>query len=101
MSRQVAGQIRQAIADGLLRPGDPLPSTRVLARRLGLVPMAKWRQLLRMAGCTVVPFDVADPASVPARLADLSPAPAAVLPDAEPPVPAWPPHVPGRAAGGA
>jgi GntR family transcriptional regulator/MocR family aminotransferase len=35
------------------------------------------RQLLRMAGCTVVPFDVADPASVPARLADLSPAPAA------------------------
>jgi GntR family transcriptional regulator / MocR family aminotransferase len=36
VGRQVAIQLRQAIADGLLRAGDPLPSTRVLAQRLGI-----------------------------------------------------------------
>lgn len=36
VGRQVASQLRQAIADGLLRAGDPLPSTRVLAQRLGI-----------------------------------------------------------------
>jgi GntR family transcriptional regulator / MocR family aminotransferase len=59
VSRQVAGQIRQAVA--VEDPGYP-----------------QVRQLLRMLGCTVIPFDVADPASVPARLAGLSPSPAAV-----------------------
>ena len=36
VGRQVASQLRHAIADGLLRSGDPLPSTRVLAQRLGI-----------------------------------------------------------------
>jgi GntR family transcriptional regulator/MocR family aminotransferase len=36
VGRQVAGQLRRAIADGMLRAGDPLPSTRLLAQRLGV-----------------------------------------------------------------
>lgn len=33
---QIVGQLRSAIRDGLLRPQDPLPSSRVLAARLGV-----------------------------------------------------------------
>jgi GntR family transcriptional regulator/MocR family aminotransferase len=36
VARQVAGQLRRAIADGMLRAGHPLPSTRLLAQRLGV-----------------------------------------------------------------
>lgn len=36
VGRQVTVQLRQAMADGMLRAGDPLPSTRLLARRLGV-----------------------------------------------------------------
>ena len=32
----MTSQLRRAITDGLLRAGDPLPSTRVLAQRLGI-----------------------------------------------------------------
>jgi GntR family transcriptional regulator/MocR family aminotransferase len=34
VGRQVAAQLRRAIADGMLRAGVPLPSTRLLAQRL-------------------------------------------------------------------
>ena len=35
-TRQVYQQVRAAIADGLLRPGEAVPSSRELARRLGV-----------------------------------------------------------------
>src|SRR5204862_31054 len=35
-ARQVYQQVRAAIADGLLRPGEAVPSSRELARRLGV-----------------------------------------------------------------
>lgn len=37
--RQLEDQIRLAVATGRLAPGEELPSTRVLARELGLNPM--------------------------------------------------------------
>ena len=37
--RQVIDQLRLQIASGVLTPGDELPSTRALARELGLNPM--------------------------------------------------------------
>jgi GntR family transcriptional regulator len=37
--RQLVDQIRLQIAGGRLRPGDPIPSTRVLSAELGLNPM--------------------------------------------------------------
>lgn len=35
-TRQVYQQVRAAIADGLLRPGEAVPSSRELAQRLGV-----------------------------------------------------------------
>ncbi len=42
---QLALQIRQAIASGLMRAGDPLPSTRRLAAELGINPNTVARAL--------------------------------------------------------
>ncbi|MER7179606.1 winged helix-turn-helix domain-containing protein, partial [Streptomyces hyaluromycini] len=36
LSGQIYRQLRTAIHDGLLRPGDPLPATRELSRRLAV-----------------------------------------------------------------
>jgi GntR family transcriptional regulator/MocR family aminotransferase len=36
LSTQIQGQIRDAVRDGSLRPGTPVPSTRDLARQLGV-----------------------------------------------------------------
>jgi GntR family transcriptional regulator len=64
--RQVVEQIRFQIASGLLRPGDELPSTRVLSQELGVNPMtvSKSYQLLEHAGIVVrragLPLVVAD-----------------------------------------
>jgi len=37
--RQIVDQIRFQVASGLLRPGEQLPSTRVLSQELGVNPM--------------------------------------------------------------
>ncbi len=46
---QLALQIRQAIASGLMRAGDPLPSTRRLAAELGINPNTVARALQDLA----------------------------------------------------
>lgn len=36
LGEQLVRQIRELVARGVLRPGDPLPSSRALAARLGI-----------------------------------------------------------------
>ncbi len=53
--RQIVDQVRYQIAAGLVKPGDELPSTRVLSSRLGVNPMtiSKAYGLLEEAGFVV------------------------------------------------
>jgi GntR family transcriptional regulator / MocR family aminotransferase len=47
---EIYRQVRQAIVDGLLRPGDLLPPSRELARRLGVARMTVTAAYDRLAG---------------------------------------------------
>ena len=38
LGEQLVRQVRDLVARGVLRPGDPLPSSRALAARLGTSP---------------------------------------------------------------
>ncbi|MDT7699199.1 MAG: GntR family transcriptional regulator / MocR family aminotransferase, partial [Pseudonocardiales bacterium] len=76
LAAQLAGALRGAAADGTLRAGDRLPSTRALAATLGLsrtVTAAAYEQLLaegwvqgRVGAGTYV--TTAPPARLPARV---------------------------------
>jgi GntR family transcriptional regulator len=68
---QLERQVRVAVADGLLRPGDRLPSIRVIARRLNLSPNTVARAYATLAregviiaraggGSEVAPIDSLD-----------------------------------------
>jgi len=50
LSREIYRQVRGAIVDGRLRPGDPLPPTREMARRLGVARMTVTIAYDRLAG---------------------------------------------------
>jgi GntR family transcriptional regulator / MocR family aminotransferase len=50
LSREIYRQVRSAIVDGRLRPGDPLPPTREMARRLGVARMTVTIAYDRLAG---------------------------------------------------
>ncbi len=71
--RQLIDQIRFQAASGLLRPGDELPSTRVLSAELGINPMtvSKAYSLLEREGVVErrpgLPLLIAAPAPAVAR----------------------------------
>ena len=50
LSREIYRQVRGAIVDGRLRPGDALPPTREMARRLGVARMTVTIAYDRLAG---------------------------------------------------
>ncbi len=89
LSVQLADGLRTAASQGTLRPGDRLPSTRALARALGVsrtVTAAAYDQLLaegwaagrRGAGTFVVGGPTAAPRSADVRAAEPRPAPTTV-----------------------
>ncbi len=96
-------QLSNAIADdirtGRLKPGDPLPGTRVLAQQLGVhrnTIIAGYQELLaqglataRSGGGTFVAAPTAPPASAPVRARESRPTYAVAAPF--PPVPMTPP----------
>ena len=49
---QIIGQVKQQIADGLLAPGEPIPSMRALARQLhiSVITVQKAYELLQRDG---------------------------------------------------